>query len=185
MKKIRTPARKAGVRVSATRQIDAGFPPILGDAPRFLILGSLPSQASLAAAQYYAHPRNAFWPMLGAILGFDAGLPYAARVEKLKAAQIAVWDVCAAAHRPGSLDSDIAPDTVTPNDFAALFARNPTIEAVLLNGGTAADLFKTRVLPRLQSCPDWHRLPSTSPAHAGMNFDDKRARWAAALGRGG
>jgi TDG/mug DNA glycosylase family protein len=91
--------------------------------------------------------------------------------------------VCAAAHRPGSLDSDIAPETVTPNDFATLFAQNPTIKAVLLNGGTAADLFRTRVVPTLQSCPEWHRLPSTSPAHAGMNFDDKRARWAAALGR--
>ncbi len=183
MKKIRTPARKAGVRVSAPRRIDTGFAPILGPKPQFLILGSLPSQASLAAAQYYAHKRNAFWPMLGAILGFDAGLPYAARVEKLKDAHIAVWDVCAAAHRPGSLDSDIAPDTVTPNDFAALFARNPTIGAVLLNGGTAADLFRTRVVPALAACPEWHRLPSTSPAHAGMNFDDKRARWAAALGR--
>jgi len=183
MKKIRTPARKAGVRVSTSRQIDAGFPPILGAKPRFLILGSLPSQASLAAAQYYAHKRNAFWPMLGAILGFDAGLPYALRVEKLKEARIAVWDVCAAAHRPGSLDSDIAPDTVTPNDFATLFAQNPSICAVLLNGGTAADLFRTRVVPTLRSCPDRHRLPSTSPAHAGMNFDDKRARWAAALGR--
>ncbi|MBC8791620.1 MAG: DNA-deoxyinosine glycosylase [Tagaea sp. CACIAM 22H2] len=183
MKKIRTPARKAGVRVSAPRQIDAGFPPILGAAPRFLILGSLPSQASLAAAQYYAHPRNAFWPVMGAILGFDATLPYEARVEKLKDSRIAVWDVCAAAHRPGSLDSDIAPETVTPNDFAALFARHPSIGAVLLNGGTAADLFKSRVLPTLKCCPDRHRLPSTSPAHAGMSFDDKRAHWAAALGR--
>jgi double-stranded uracil-DNA glycosylase len=183
MKKIRTPARKAGVRVSTARQIDAGFPPILGAKPRFLILGSLPSQASLAATHYYAHPRNAFWPVMGAIFGFDAGLPYEARVEALKAARVAVWDVCAAAHRPGSLDSDIAPETVTTNDFAALFAAHPTLEAVLLNGATAADLFRKRVVPTLKKCPELRRLPSTSPAHAGMNFDDKRARWAAALGR--
>ncbi len=183
MAKIRTPARKAGVRVSAVRPIDSGFPPILGAAPRFLILGSLPSQASLAAGQYYAHPRNAFWPILGAIFGFDATLPYETRVDKLKAARIAVWDVCAAAHRPGSLDSAIAPDTVTPNNFAALFARHPTIRTVLLNGGTAADLFKSRVLPTLETCPDRHRMPSTSPAHAGMRFDDKRRHWAAILGR--
>lgn len=183
MKKIRTPARKAGVRVSTSRQIDAGFPPILGAKPRFLILGSLPGQASLAAGQYYAHPRNAFWPIMAEILGFDPAAPYPARVEALKAARVAVWDVCAAAHRPGSLDSDIAPDTVTPNDFAALFAQNPTIEAVLLNGGTAADLYRKRVVPGLTRCPDWHRLPSTSPAHAGMKPADKRVRWAAALGR--
>ncbi len=99
--------------------MDVGFPPIARADARLLILGSLPGRASLDARRYYAHPRNAFWPILGDLLGFDPAAPYQARVDALLAARVAVWDVCAAAVRPGSLDAAIAPASVRPNDFAA------------------------------------------------------------------
>lgn len=146
-----------------------------------MILGSLPGAASLRAGQYYAHPRNAFWPILGSVFGFDPAIDYAARVAALKRARIAVWDVCRAAHRPGSLDSAIDRASVEVNDFPALCAAHTAIEAVLLNGGTADALFRKRVLPGLDSAPEPRALPSTSPAHAGLSFAEKRERWQAAL----
>lgn len=144
-------------------------------------MGSLPGRASLAAGRYYAHPRNAFWPILAAVLGFDAAAPYERRVAALERAGIAVWDVCRAAERPGSLDSAIARDSVRPNDFKTLLAAHPSLEAVLLNGGTAASLFGKLVVPTLTACPPRRALPSTSPAHAGMTFAEKSRRWTEAL----
>lgn len=141
----------------------------------------MPGAASLEARQYYAHPRNAFWPILGSILGFDPEMPYARRVAALKRARIAVWDVCEAARRKGSLDSAIVRETIRPNDFAGLFAAHPSFEAVLLNGATAVSLFAKLVAPTLSACPERRPLPSTSPAHAGMDFAEKRRRWGEAL----
>jgi hypoxanthine-DNA glycosylase len=146
-----------------------------------LILGSLPGAASLRAGEYYAHPRNAFWPILGSVLGFDPAAAYGRRVAALERARIAVWDVCRAARRPGSLDSAIARDSVRPNDFRTLFAAHPSFEAVLLNGGTAASLFAKLVVPALAACPERRPLPSTSPAYAGMTFAEKSRRWTEAL----
>ncbi len=160
---------------------DRGFPPVAAPDARALILGSLPGQASLAARRYYAHPRNAFWPILGALLGFSADAPYEARVAALIEAKIALWDVCAAASRPGSLDSAIARDSVRPNDFAAFFAAHPKIARIGFNGAAAFDLYRRHGLPAAGF--DFVRLPSTSPAHAAMDIAAKRRRWAAFLAR--
>jgi len=94
-----------------------GFPPLLGESPHTLVLGSFPSVASLAAQQYYAHPRNAFWPIMGMLLGFDATLPYPERTRALTACGIALWDVIASCHRPGSRDDAIVGPSVEPNDI--------------------------------------------------------------------
>ena len=161
--------------------MDRGFPPIAGPDARVLILGSLPGQASLAARQYYAHPRNAFWPILAEIVGFAADAPYEARTAALVRAGIAVWDVCAAATRPGSLDSAIAAASVKPNDFAAFFAAHPRIARVAFNGAAAATLYRRHCLPDLGRV--FVRLPSTSPAHASMNFAAKCAKWSQGLSR--
>lgn len=157
-----------------------GFPPIAAPDARILILGSLPGQASLAAGQYYAQPQNAFWRIMGDL--FDAGpeIPYAERAERLRANDIAVWDVCAAAMRPGSLDAAIDRDSIVTNDFAAFLAAHPRIEHVCANGGTAHQLYVRRVQPELPAAHatlPLHRLPSTSPAHASLRYAQKLERW--------
>lgn len=160
-----------------------GFPPLLGPAARCLILGSMPGQASLDAGRYYAHPRNAFWPIMGELLGFDPQAPYPQRCQALQAGGIALWDVIARCRRPGSLDADIERDSIEVNEFASLLAVNPGIGAIFFNGAAAEIAFRRHVLPGLGR-PDFrlHRLPSTSPAHAALSLDDKRAAWGAALG---
>jgi hypoxanthine-DNA glycosylase len=162
-----------------------GFPPIARTDARLLILGSLPGAESLRRRQYYAQPRNHFWRIMGELYGAAPELPYAARARLLKESGIAVWDVCAAAFRVGSLDAAIEPDTIEINDFAAFFARHRRIERVYCNGSTSAELYRRRVLPTLPE--PWAslepaRLPSTSPAHAAMRYEQKLARWRESLG---
>lgn len=155
-----------------------GFPPLEGRAPRVLVLGSLPSVRSLEAGQYYAHPRNAFWPIVDALFGIDAGLPYAERVAALKARGIAVWDVLGAATRPGSLDAAIDTASAEINDFPAFLARHPRLSLIAFNGRKAAELFRRRVEPEIAApLPPRVTLPSTSPAHAALDFDGKLERW--------
>lgn len=113
-----------------------GFEPVVGTEPRVLILGSMPSEASLAAGCYYAHPRNRFWRVVGECFGFDPTLPYKERLDALEASGAALWDTIESCERTGSLDSAILRPQV--NDFPAFFAAHPTIERVCLNGGKAA-----------------------------------------------
>ncbi len=142
----------------------------------------MPGEASLAAGQYYAHPRNQFWPILGALLGFDAGMPYERRVRAVRAAGIAVWDVLHSCERPGSLDSRIVRDSIEPNDFAALFARCRGIRRVCFNGAMAEESFRRHVLPSLDAGGlEFVRLPSTSPANASMSAARKLEAWRRAL----
>ena len=159
------------------------FPPVDAPDARVLILGSMPGVASLRLQQYYGHPRNAFWPIVGAIAGFDPALPYAERIAALRRARIALWDVLAACVRPGSLDAAIDPTSVLPNDIGGWLARHRQVERILFNGATSEQMFQRHVLPTLAAgaCPALHRLPSTSPAHAGRSLADKQAVWAEAL----
>ena len=161
----------------------SSFPPLSGPRARVLILGSMPGKASLEAQQYYAHPRNAFWSIIEAVLGIDRALPYAQRCQRLVAHDIAVWDVLQSCYRPGSLDAHIDPASIMANDFAAFFAGHPGIRRICFNGATAQQVFKRHVLPSLPSdrLPEMIRLPSTSPAHAGMRLEQKIARWAPCL----
>ena len=161
-----------------------GFAPVAAPGARVLVLGSLPGAESLRRREYYAQPRNAFWPIFGAIAGADPALPYAARLARLEAAGIALWDVCATARRDGSLDADIERDSVVPNDFATFFAAQRGIRAVLFNGRTAAALYRRHVLPGLPApfaSLAQHELPSTSPAHAAMTLAGKTLCWRRAV----
>lgn len=160
-----------------------GFAPLAAPRARVLVLGSMPGVASLRQQQYYAHPRNAFWPIAEAVFGFDAGADYARRVAALTAAGVALWDVLQACQRPGSLDADIDMATAEPNDFDAFFRAHPAIVRVCFNGGKAAALFRRRVLPQLAPARSlqYLDLPSTSPAHAAMRWHDKLAVWRQAL----
>ena len=166
-----------------------GFAPLARADAEVLILGSLPGQESLRRRQYYAQPRNAFWPIMGALCGAGPQLAYRARARRLAASGIALWDVCRAAARAGSLDASIVARSVVVNDFGAFLARHPGIGLVCFNGRTAAALYRRHVLPAL---PVGARalatleLPSTSPAHAALSPARKLARWrqlVGALGR--
>ena len=165
-----TPASDGGPRVRR------GFPPIIARDTEILILGSFPSEASLAARQYYAHPRNQVWRLLGALLGEPlAELAYGDRKARVLAHRIGIWDVLGACRRSGSLDADIR--DARPNDFAALRRRAPQLRRVLFNGGTAGRFARQFAAAGFATAV----LPSSSPAHAGRSFEQKLAVWRAAL----
>jgi double-stranded uracil-DNA glycosylase len=155
------------------------FSPIANPDARVLVLGTMPGIVSLRAGQYYAHPRNSFWRIVGEILGFDAGMTYEARAAALVAEGIALWDVLHSCTRTSSLDSDIQRDTIVPNDFASFFESHRHIRKVCFNGATAENLYVTHVRPSLENPPpcEYVRLPSTSPAHASMAFAEKARLW--------
>ena len=156
------------------------FPPVLGDQPRLLILGSMPGEASLRLGRYYGHGRNAFWPIMSRLLALPADADYGARTQALREHGIALWDVIAACVRTGSLDSNIQPHSIRVNAFGPLFDAHPSIRCIAFNGATAEREYRRRVLPGLpaaQQSIERIRLPSTSPAHAGMSLDAKLAVW--------
>lgn len=162
------------------------FAPVTAPGVRVLVLGSMPGVRSLADAEYYAHPRNAFWPIVEDLLGVPRSLPYDARLVALAGAGVALWDVLASCVRPGSLDSNIVASSVVPNDVPALLAAHPSITHVLLNGGAAAKAFRRHHAPALRASGrdatlTVEQLPSTSPAHAARTYEAKRDAWAAAL----
>ena len=162
-----------------------GFPPIAPKDGRVLVLGSLPGGASLEKQQYYGQPRNAFWTIMGVLCGATPELDYPERIRHLERARVVLWDVIAAAERPGSLDSSIVSSTMQINDFASLFGRCRQIERVFFNGAKAAELYRRRVLPLLgqrEAALPRIVLPSTSPANARLSTDDKLAAWTRDLG---
>lgn len=166
--------------------LSTGLPPIVGDGARVLVLGTLPSVISLRQRQYYANPQNAFWRIMERLFNIGVELAYSNRVVALSTFRIAVWDVCHAAHRPGSSDAAIRFTSIVPNDFSRLFRKYPRIRLVCFNGGKAASLYERRVMPTLPS--EMQRiervvLPSTSPANARMTFEQKRSHWSKALER--
>jgi len=159
-----------------------GLPPIENPSARILILGSMPGEASLRAGQYYAHPQNLFWRILGEVYGTKHDVPYADRLRMLKSKGIALWDVLASCVREGSLDADIVADSLKANDFAAFFATHDKIERVLFNGAKAEACFHRHVLPSLETrAIRFVRLPSTSPANASIAYSRKTAEWRDAL----
>jgi hypoxanthine-DNA glycosylase len=154
------------------------FPPLAGPDAKLLILGSMPGLASLAAQRYYAHPRNAFWPIMGELVGANPEFAYEQRVAALLAAGIAVWDVLEACIRPGSLDTSIRRDGLVANDFATFLAAQPGISRICFNGAKAAQLFESMVLPSIpQARLPRQTLPSTSPANASLRYAEKLAAW--------
>lgn len=158
------------------------FPPIADPGARILILGSMPGKESLRAQQYYAHPRNAFWPIMGELTGALPSLPYALRTQKLREAGIALWDVLATCIRTTSLDADIVTDSILPNDFAVFLRQHPHIERVYFNGALAEQSFRRLVLPHLDlPLLRLQRLPSTSPANATLRYEQKLQAWHTAL----
>jgi hypoxanthine-DNA glycosylase len=146
-----------------------------------LILGSLPSRASISAQQYYAHPRNVFWQIMGEIA--NATGAYAQRCKALEAARIALWDVLASSIRPGSLDTDIRLDSAVANDFGSFFRTHPELRLVCFNGRKAEQMYR-RFAGQVSKSRNlrFECLPSTSPAHAAMPFGEKLSQWRGIIG---
>ena len=159
-----------------------GFDPIWREDARILILGSMPSVRSLADRGYYAHPRNAFWPVMEALFGIDAAATYPERTAALVEARVALWDVVGSARRRGSLDTAI--QDVEANDIPKLLGRMPSCGLVATNGGKASELFRKHARPRIaqiERAIAHVRLPSTSPAHAAMSLAEKIRVWRTGL----
>ncbi len=158
-----------------------GLAPVATRNARVLVLGSMPGAVSLGAARYYAHPQNRFWPIMGELVGAHPALPYEARLARLRAAGIALWDVLERCEREGSLDSAIRDDTAQANDFAAFFGKHRRIRTVLFNGAKAEAAYG-RLAPPLEAFgASSRRLPSTSPANASVAPAAKLAAWREAL----
>ena len=156
--------------------VAAGFPAVSAPGARVLVLGSLPGARSIAEQRYYAHPQNAFWPIMRELLDIDGD--YAARCDKLKAQGIALWDVLERSRRPGSMDADIDLDSARPNDFVTFFREHQAVRRVCFNGKKAESLFTRLVAGGLGDASiEFRGLPSTSPAYASMRFETKLELW--------
>ena len=170
--------------MACTKAVDkvlTSFGPVAHISSQMLILGSMPGVKSLGAGQYYAHRQNAFWEIMGAIIGFNPTMPYAEREQKLTSAGIALWDVVQSCEREGSLDAAIKLNTIKPNDFLTFYIQYPNIKWVYFNGAMAERCYKTLVMPALKNSLIYARLPSTSPAHATLTFQTKVNAWRMAL----
>ncbi|GMV46997.1 MAG: DNA-deoxyinosine glycosylase [Pseudomonadota bacterium] len=153
-----------------------GLAPVIARDARLVVLGSFPGEASLRAQQYYGHPRNQFWALLGAIWGVDLrGLDYAERLAELRRRRVGLWDLYASCRREGSLDQAI--EAARVNDLARLRRLAPGLVRVAHNGGESA-----RASARLRALGlETLRLPSSSPANASWSFARKLEVWRAAF----
>lgn len=158
--------------------IKCSFRPIVDLSSRYLILGSLPGDLSLEKQEYYGHPQNRFWRLLGMIFQEDIMLEYADKKRFLLKHNIAVWDVCGTAFRVGSMDTAI--QEVVPNAIPDLLKQYPGIEHVLFNGKKAMHLYD-RFFERIVGI-QYHELPSTSPANAAYNLEKLNSYWSKAFG---
>ena len=158
-----------------------GLPPRADAHCRVLVLGSMPGNASLRGAQYYAHPRNRFWPVMGALCGFAPEAPYEDRLEALARAGIGVWDVIGRCERQGSLDAAIVRGTEVVNPIMERVHASPALRAIALNGAKAAAAFRRHVQPLLASSARGEiaclALPSTSPANAAQSLAQLQQAW--------
>jgi len=151
------------------------FPPIVDDRARVLVLGTLPGEESLRRGEYYAHPRNLFWPIMFALFGTVPPADYAERLSFVRAHRIALWDVCEIGERDASADSTIRRER--PNTVDQLLDTHSLIGAVAFNGSGARRLYDRHFARRADII--YLALPSTSPAHARIDFAGKLARWTA------
>lgn len=153
--------------------LKSSFGAVVDARTRLLILGSLPGERSLAERQYYAHPTNRFWELVGAVIDRDLrSLAYTDRLALLREARVGLWDSVGTARRQGSLDAAIR--DVSPNDLGALVATLPELRAVAFNGATSAKIGRAQLAGITLQLVD---LPSSSAAHAGLDLAAKRERW--------
>ncbi|MBP3820317.1 DNA-deoxyinosine glycosylase [bacterium] len=154
------------------------FAPSADNNSHILILGSMPGVRSLEEQQYYAHPQNRFWKVMGAIcdepklyeLGYDL------KLKTLLNNNIALWDTLKTCKRDGSLDSDIQNET--PNDIRKLLKKYPNIKIICLNGNKSYSAFK-KYFPDLLDKYNCRKMHSTSPANARYSLNRLMDEWKA------
>jgi TDG/mug DNA glycosylase family protein len=155
--------------------------PVIPDEPAILILGSMPGQRSLEMGQYYAHPQNLFWKIMGKLIGFEPGLSYEQRLDALKTAGISLWDVLKSCEREGSMDGSIKLTSELPNDLVGLFQNHPSIKVIAFNGNKSWNSFQKHIFPILDEMKinkfELMPMPSTSPANARLTFEVKLDSW--------
>ncbi len=174
--------------------ISQSFEPLVGQRIHTLILGTMPGKKSLQLQQYYAHPRNALWPIVCALVTGDKPrydihhqLTYEQRCDLVTGAGFALWDVLETCERPGSLDGAIVRKTEQPNAIADLISVHPELHTIVCNGRTAEALFKRHIQAQLDASardvqdPLVVCVPSTSPAMASLSLDDKFSIWQESL----
>jgi TDG/mug DNA glycosylase family protein len=155
-----------------------GLPPVIGDDPKVLILGSFPSKMSLAAQLYYANPRNHFWRIMQILFSLDDDRATEGNQHALEECDVALWDMIASrSFQTGAMDRDIRDPVM--NDIPAFLREHPTIRFIGLNGGKAAACFKKVIheAPFPSNPIVIMRLPSTSPANATYSFQQKLEEW--------
>ncbi|MFA4824852.1 MAG: DNA-deoxyinosine glycosylase [Methanoregula sp.] len=150
----------------------AGFPPVTGDSPRVLILGSFPSVQSLRHSEYYGNPQNHFWKIMDALFGIDRQLPYQDRIANLTGHHIALWDVVRTCSRRGSADQEIREPAF--NDISGFLIAHPTVRLIILNGSAAGRYFRRMHMP---PAIESRILPSTSPANTRYTLAEKIEAW--------
>lgn len=150
------------------------FPPIIGEDPHILILGTMPGVRSLYEGQYYAHPQNQFWRFMGELYGAGPHLPYEKRIDIVTKQGLAIWDVLQSCNREGSLDSAIY--NPKANDFSKFFKDYPTIKHVIFDSRTAEKIFYKQKF-ELPSYLTFHQVPSPSPAYASLRYEAKLQIW--------
>jgi double-stranded uracil-DNA glycosylase len=160
------------------KKLIQSFAPIAFKGATVLILGSMPSERSLAVNQYYAHPRNAFWTVMQEVTGVDHTASYKERVRSLHLYGIALWDVLHSCYRKGSLDAAIESGSIKVNDFNTFLHMHPHIRVVLFNGATAERYYRRYALAQIENEKiEYIRMPSTSPAHAALSLEQKVNAW--------
>lgn len=149
-----------------------------------LVLGSLPGVASLQASNYYAHPRNLFWPVMGSLLGVNWTSDLEQRVQSLLHHRIGLWDVIGRCERRGSLDTAIVKKSIQPNPVADLVATLTQLRVIACNGQAAYHAWQRYIEPKLVRIPLVYLLPSTSPANASWSLTALTRAWAVAIHAG-
>ena len=149
------------------------FSPVVGKNPKILILGTMPGRKSLEMQEYYSHPRNIFWKIIFNLLKVSEKNTYSEKIELVEEKKIALWDVCYSCTREGSLDSNIKDET--PNQILDFLKRYQSIETCIFNGQKAREKY-LKHFDYIEEL-EYHCLPSTSPANASMNFQEKLVKW--------
>jgi len=155
------------------------FEPIIGRDPRVLILGSMPGVISLQAVEYYANPRNAFWKIIAELFELDIDCSYELRVQQISELPIVLWDTLRACQRSGSLDSNILRQQIEANDIRGLLEQYSDLRAIIFNGAASEKYFNQLVKLHLPANRELAllKMPSTSPANAGMKYEQKLLAW--------